>query len=146
MKELQELEQHVTEANMLLSQKNWLKIIPADQYVDAHSRMVEVRTRLLDSAFHSNDVLDAFKNLINEVVDNINVLSKSRNKDGVEYSTADLLKLRLSALRLVAEPAVVSDVEKYIQMAMDEQRQTIAQLMYTNNQLKSAIRNQGTQQ
>jgi hypothetical protein len=146
MKDLLELEQHVNETNIALSQKNWLKIIPADQFSAAHSKMVEVRKGLLDAVFHSVDIIDAIQWMIDYATEKQPGMSaKSVNPDGLQYNTEHLLKIRLNALYASAPATIVDDIVKYVNLSLDELRQEIAKLMYANNQLKEANKHIGTQ-
>jgi hypothetical protein len=139
MKDLQELEQHVNETNISLSQKNWIRIVPPNQLSEAHTRMAEVRKELLDAVFHAVDVIDGIQWIIDYAAEKQpGMPAKSVNPEGIPYSTEDLLKMRLKSLYAIAPAIVVDDVIKYVNMTLDEYRQEIAKLMYANSELKRA--------
>ena len=140
MKDLHELEQHAIEANISLSQKNWLKIVPSSQLKEAHTKMVEVRNILLNAIFHCADVIGAVQWMIDHSAEEQPGLpAKSVNSDGVQYSTEDLLKMRLNALYSTVPESIVDDVVKYVKMAQDDMRQQVARMMYDKAQLTERL-------
>lgn len=140
MKDLQELEQHVIEANIALSQKSWINMVPSKDLKDAHTRMVQVRKGLLDAIFHTSDVIDAIQWMIDYAAEKQPGLpAKSVNPDGVQYGTEDLLKMRLKALYTAAPESIVDDIVKYVTMAQDELKAQIAKMMYDKATLKEKL-------
>lgn len=135
MKELQELEQKVTEVNQLLVTNNWLMVGPNSSFMDAHSRIVQVRSLLLDAVFHSDDIIDAIQWAIDRQPGDGDFPQKTQNASGVIYSTEDLLKLRLKALKPYADPLVFDDILKFVKMYADEFRREIAVLLHANRVL-----------
>ncbi|PWS32246.1 hypothetical protein [Pedobacter paludis] len=136
MKDLQELEQHVSETIIALRDKNWVAIVPPTQRKEAHTRFVEVRKGLLDAIYLCVDGLDAMQWLIDKESDpQPGIHAKSTNPEGIPYGTDQLLKMRLKALYLSAPQSIVDDVVKFIKMFEDEMRQQMAKMMYQKAEL-----------
>jgi len=66
MKELKKLEHHISEANRLLSETNWLFYLHPDSIKDIRDLVDTIRCETLKTFFHSNDLKDAIHWFINE--------------------------------------------------------------------------------
>lgn len=138
MKEIHTIETHVSEIRTLLAEPNWMRIVPAEKLKDAHDSFTQIRNVLLDCVFHSGDVLEALQWQIDHTEDDSGAMPhRTINKNGVRYSTEDLLKMRLKTLTLICEPAVADDIIKYVMLYADDLKQQIAE-MKVSNALKSA--------
>jgi len=129
MKQLEELEQHVLEANALLMHESWLQIIPVTEAKGAYRRMIGLRAALLDSIFHFTEVLAGLQIKFNVQPDKGDIPNNTIDRNGRLYSAEQLLEIRLQALNRVAQPSIVEDVVKYHRLYVDELRLQIASLI-----------------